>query len=890
MLATEEPANIEDASQAGEPPEDPETAATQPDNDQEAAADAENAPAEEAAGDAPDSAEQPEEPRPESQPPVLDEIDQHELEYLEKREAKRQELLVDLLDRTKVPTTYYNNNKKEELVIEYVENFQRQYVQLYPGRKELLLFPTNEFGLRKFVCTSIRPTQLPFKELYDYQSCAKFVADYLTYEELDPPHELPKSLPSPTFTLKLQSGNCFDFSLLLVSLLRGVGYDAYVVSGYASRDITLVDETRFDTVKLGIDPPESMPSAGGEPVAALSKSELSEKDAAEIQPRYKVKEPRVLRSQFIMKQDEKRKAEFRKLQEAKLAEIRRARMLAEEDVDELKGLRIHAWILVLPGKREVAEAFFIEPSTGRIYPTEHENYLGVESVFSSTNYWVNMQVCYEGLKGISFDLGDNSKWEFLLLGNTQPGGNIVKNNDDDDDNQGNDNQSEEDEEEDLVLSKDQFESRCPSGSKTSYFRNAKLETFAEYHRNDGMVSRVTFYSNEDIEFNGEIREIFMNRRDKLCKRIRNPDVDRVHEFFDPGRQPGLKEHLLIAGNTAEMHFYPEARSDGLVKRVETENKTMEYFTNREDRLIYRSVTYDVSETQQEETLGEPTPVFKMTEKFSRNLAIPATEDIYKKTYFPDRIKIVYHLGEGRVIPSMREYKRTAIEQKAASVELLNSFEVNPYLKNPKKQHLYAQFCGLLKAEAACMIDIKRSQKEASEIVAARLNEEKEVALTISIYDTTRNETKLPSERETEIHKATEIDAAAAEIDYLSPFLVSYPNPSGLSSKEAYDVWQACLGHASERKTEKLAIIQARLDEVSAEYQRRQLAYSRNADSMSVEETEAYVKFCDEALFRIHILEKRVAAEKLAGPLRYAELEGKLRQDSRLREANGMSLP
>jgi hypothetical protein len=33
-------------------------------------------------------------------------------------------------------------------------------------------------------------------------------------------------------------------------------------------------------------------------------------------------------------------------------------MLLEDD-DELKGLRIHAWVLVLPGKREVAEAFFI---------------------------------------------------------------------------------------------------------------------------------------------------------------------------------------------------------------------------------------------------------------------------------------------------------------------------------------------------------------------------------------------------------------------------------------------------------------------------------------------------------------------------------------------------
>lgn len=49
---------------------------------------------------------------------------------------------------------------------------------------------------------------------------------------------------SPTTVLKLQKGNCFEYSTLLVSLLIGAGYDAYVVSGYASREVCLMDETR----------------------------------------------------------------------------------------------------------------------------------------------------------------------------------------------------------------------------------------------------------------------------------------------------------------------------------------------------------------------------------------------------------------------------------------------------------------------------------------------------------------------------------------------------------------------------------------------------------------------------------------------------------------------
>jgi hypothetical protein len=46
----------------------------------------------------------------------------------------------------------------------------------------------------------------------------------------------------------------------------------------------------------------------------------------------------------------------------------------------------------------------------------------------------------------------------------------------------------------------------------------------------------------------------------------------VHEFFDPGRPHGLKEHVMIDGESTEIHFYPSARSDGLVKRVEKYNK------------------------------------------------------------------------------------------------------------------------------------------------------------------------------------------------------------------------------------------------------------------------------------------------------------------------------
>ncbi|KAJ3033181.1 hypothetical protein HDV00_006678 [Rhizophlyctis rosea] len=858
-------------------------------------------------------------------PSPTDILDQHEIEYQREVEERKRKMKEVLCDRSTAPASYVGNSRKEEMVLKFVENFSRQYVQLYPGRKELVLCPKNHFDVKesrveegvkrggrnvKFVCTTIRPTQLPYKELYDYRGCARFVADYLSYEPLEPPHELPTTIPGPAYTLKLQSGNSFDYALVLASLLRGVGYDAYVVSGYASRDLTLMNETKTETDAVGVPSPTAN-RGNGERAEGREGSRGGEEGGGGG-GKYKVKPPRMLRSSFLVRQEEKKRVAVEKEVEARRVRERMALEEEEIDDDELKGLRVHAWVLILPGKREVAESFFIEPPTGRIYPTDNENYLGVESVWSSANYWVNMQVCYDGLKGISFDLGDNAKWEFVLLDNTQPSSSSLSPADDAKD--GDNASDEEDEEttqteildlppswvEKIVIGKEEFEARCPSGSKSVTYKNARIETFAEYHRNDGMVSRITFFADDLKDFMGEIREYFANRKDKLRERVRIPYIDKIHEFFDPGRPHGLKEHVILEGRTQEMHFYPTARSDGLVKRVEEAHKVsfralawagvkddglrvVEIFTEREDFLTYRSVTYDTNDTDDlQQTRGI---MIKMTEKFDHNSDVPAGTDAAKKTYFvkDDKIRVVYHREEGRIIPSSIEFKKPTAEQKN-HFEVLNSFEVNPYTTPPKKQHLFAQLCALVRSEQACLNAIKLSEREVKEILQARQAEEKDVALVISVYDTIRNQTKLPSEEDKIAHKGEEEESKGTDLDYLSPFLVNYTDPDHLTREESMAVKDACLKSLKERLIEKANIIQGRLDEVTAEYQRRQLAYSRNADSMTVEETEEYVRFCNDALFRMHILEKRLAKHKEIAPERYVELDAKLRADPRLRPA------
>ena len=59
-----------------------------------------------------------------------------------------------------IPLCYIENNPKEELVLEHVIQFKRQFNLFYDENRELFLYPKNECDVFKFICTTIRPTKL----------------------------------------------------------------------------------------------------------------------------------------------------------------------------------------------------------------------------------------------------------------------------------------------------------------------------------------------------------------------------------------------------------------------------------------------------------------------------------------------------------------------------------------------------------------------------------------------------------------------------------------------------------------------------------------------------------------------------------------------------------
>jgi len=783
--------------------------------------------------------------------------------------------------------SYTSNTEKEKTILSYCQNFHRQFVHLYRDRRPVLLSPPNEFSVEKFICTTIRPSLLPYKELYDYYGCAEFVADYLNFEPLNPAIDLPAIIPSSTTVLRKQKGNCFDYSILLCSLLIGAGYDAYCISGYANKETTLMNQSR-------------------EICPYLEKKDKTEEKKTEKEHRkYTVKPPKDLSSKFEKKmatkaQEEEGAIERKRLEEhqAKIEELERP------PVDKLHGLRVHSWVMVLSGKREVPESFFIEALTGCPKALDDPCYLGIESVWNHNNLWINMQSCSQGTKNLSYDLGDVSKWEYMLLNTDKPVLALPTLSVDPLD-------VDEDEEEEnepavdlppswvdeIQISPKEFQTRYPNGKKTILYKKAKLEKFADYLNRDGLVTRLSIYTDSEMKNLQEVKEYYKNREDKLDTRTHVIATGQIIESFIPGRQLSLREHSYMASSPGpeserKMLFYSNARVDGLVKREETALSMTEYFENRDDFLSYRHAIFGKRVKKFGPQAVNHRPIIKMVERFKRDYSIPANENVRERVFSisEDKILLKYHLEDQRVTSSTREFIKPPnySPEKGTPLQLTPdatiAFQVDPYAKDPKELEIYDVMVSLLDAEKSCHEKIRESEDEVREILDSRITEESISRLLISIYDTERNEKAKQRRIELERkQKEEEMRKRDMELDYLAPFLSRIGDPKTLTREDATKIKEECLQDLKQRLIDKANLIQARFEKETQELQKKQAWYQQNQMNMTKEDEEDYLNFCSESMFRIHILELRLSRHKEMAPKIYKNLDETLRNDPRLKE-------
>lgn len=99
--------------------------------------------------------------------------------------------------------------------------------------------------------------------------------------------------------------------------------------------------------------------------------------------------------------------------------------------------------------------------------------------------------------------------------------------------------------------------------------------------------------------------------------------------------------------------------------------------------------------------------------------------------------------------------------------------------------------------------------------------------------------------------------------------------------EAIEVRQNCLDALRARLVERANIIQSRLNDENAKLGREQERFQRSQREGDLS-TEEYEKYCTEAMFRIQILEQRLATHEEAALRKFAELDAKLAGDERLK--------
>ena len=311
------------------------------------------------------------------------------------------------------PRSYFENTSKEELVLEHVLEYKRQFKVIYDPNRKLLLAPQNECGKRKFICTTLRPTKLPYTELYEWDKCAKFIADFLEYEELSVPNKLPKIVPSPANVLDWQAGDSFDFAITLCSLLIGCGYDAYCVYGTAPREITIKDEALMEC-PFPIDMPDNEDQE--DPEIDKDEEHMSSKKPSTVTPieDFQVTKKIPHHSEF----DD----EMKRIKDYEDEQARYKAITIDDDQpdferdDEFGQSRLHCWVLLNKGNREIQETFFIEPTTGRKYSIQDAPYFSVESIFNHKNFWINLDPT-RGLDEINFEFQDDQtgEWEYVMI-------------------------------------------------------------------------------------------------------------------------------------------------------------------------------------------------------------------------------------------------------------------------------------------------------------------------------------------------------------------------------------------------------------------------------------------------------------------------------------------
>ena len=796
-------------------------------------------------------------------------------------------------EESSFPASYTSNSTQEELCLEYVGSFVDQFSSVYPKRNRPFVTAENECGVQKFVCTTVRPTLLPFPELYDYIECASFLAGFIHYEPLDPPEAPPPILASPNLTLKHHIGDSFDMAILLCSFLIGAGYDAYVVNGYAPRTVTLRD-TANNPIPVNISSADTSSSKN----SFKPQQGVVEEEKNPYQPINNT----VRTSSFLVGEAERKRLEGLDtfvlwIPQGESAEKSNDVTSAAQDDDSK---RAHAWVMIAAGRRDIKQNLFIEATTGRSYSTLSSPYTHIESMWNHKNYWVNL--AYDSkIEEIDFDLTNTSVWEYMFMADSEESVEGQEGQGGEEDGLLKDETGPETEESPIThevtfdcppvwslpieLDRQAYLIRYPpTGRRTVYYRKSKVDFFARNMQPQSMVMRVTVYHDTERIMVQEIHEWFENRKDKMYKRIRfYLGGRRFIEYYHPGSLGEVKQWLEYPGKRRDVQFYIDGRLDRMYRREEIiGEKVSEYYEGRTDYMTYRSFLFTPDESLAGSRrqfslpgggLAEQLFVLKMITVFDRNPAIKSSDDVAKRVYFITEGKLTsqYHFTPGKITCTTKVLNHLRQGGGGHTEDELNEEDLEVLHE-----------AGILERDT--FAQVKETFRQMSLIVKFREETEKNPVNEPTIFEIALNKSEA-KERDVDDAETTVSTADAFGADYLTPFLRNVKDTSKMTREEAMDIRQTCLDSLKARLVERANIIQSRLNEENNKLARKQEQFQRAQRDGEIS-GEDYEKYCTEAMFRISILEKRLIEHEESALKKFAELDNKLAQDPRLKVLKG----
>ena len=739
--------------------------------------------------------------------------------------------------------------------LEKINDFQIQFYKDNPYRMRVFLTAENENGTPYFLSSYIRPSVLPLIEAHNVELAAEFVANLCNYQPLFDFFSQPRCITTANFTAKTQFGDCYDLSVLLTTLLTGIGYGAFVVVGYANREITLGD-LRY----------KSCPGIAFNEVFEITDVGTSNKYLTKIQGR-----ELHLESNF----------EF--LQKNPPPPPPPPQKEVFPPIDDYEGRRMHCWVLVKSARVEIPETILIDPGTGDQYPLNSELFGYIELAFNNENVWINMQEPGFTRTDDTMNFDNTDFWKPVLSDELKMPSPVVER---------------------ISIPDHEIFQRYPKGEKKLLWKDALEERYAPYTRNDGLVRRFFIFSGHSLANVREIREEFHSLRECLIERRYCIPEQKMIEKFGPGHPTMVKRHVLIHGKSRLLEF-EKGRLDGLLSRREIfGEKIIEKFSDRDDGLYERKIRIvsDSSTTTSESPLYPDGPkMAQLTQKYLHPSKVHShhtkhfqIEQSFYKVVFnlvDSSMWVYYHHQPGRITNFSIEYRHEK-DRENEFLAITSKFYPQPpptdswFLTETQNQLQAIRNQGKNDAQAIALEMVKWIQFRTEEESIPYLHlKSTEVVLHRKLFKEMQETNVLVEQPPPELKPEGEEDAANAQQQLLAsdPLSVYFPiTPCEITEEVAREIQNRAIEALYKRLLEESEGLQQRLTNEMAILRKKNNEFEMDQhQSMSKKQSDDHNNFNTKQNFLIKVIQKRIARFEQTAATRLFDLLSSLKNHPKL---------